>query len=71
MTDVFLKDEGEFVTIGFETEKAKEILKKDNVLNPLSYSLCNGSILKVDFPMVAINTIREFLEANDLTFEDC
>ena len=24
--DVFLKDEGEFVTIGFQTEKAKKIM---------------------------------------------
>ena len=71
MTDVFLKDEGDFVAIGFETEKAKTVLKNDNVLNKLQYSFGQGSSPKVNFPMEAIESIKKFLNANGLTFEEC
>jgi hypothetical protein len=71
MTDVFLKDEGDFVTIGFETEKAKKVLKNDEALNSLHYSFGDDSIPKVDFPMDVIEIVKKFLKANDLTFEEC
>jgi hypothetical protein len=69
--DVFLKDEGNFVTIGFQTEKAKKALAKDAVLNRLQYSFGDGSLPKVDFPMRGIKSVKFFLNANDLTFEEC
>ena len=69
--DVFLKDEGNFVTIGFQTEKAKTVLYNDNVLEALRYSYGKGNVLKVDFPMEAIEYIKKFLDANELTYEEC
>jgi hypothetical protein len=69
--DVFLKDEGNFVTIGFQTEKARKALSSDNVLSKLSYTIVQGSIPKVDFPLDGIKYIKKYLTANDLTFEEC
>jgi hypothetical protein len=75
--DVFLKDEGDFVTIGFQTERAKIVLYNDNVLSKLYYKIegsiysKGSSIPKVDFPMEAIKYIKNFLEANELTYEEC
>jgi hypothetical protein len=71
MTDIFLKDEGEFVTIGFQTEKAKAVLKNDNVLSKLQYSIGEGILPKIDFPISGLEMIKKFLKANDLTFEEC
>lgn len=70
-TDVFLKDEGDFVTIGFESEKAQKIMRNDNVLNKLSYTIGDGKLPKVDFPMCAIQYIRNFLIANNLAYIEC
>jgi hypothetical protein len=69
--DVFLKDEGEFVTIGFETERARTVLYKDNVLSKLSYTIVQGSIPKVDFPVDGIKYVKKFLDDNNLTYEEC
>ena len=71
MKDVFLKDEGEFVTIGFETEKARKVLYNDNVLKKLYYTIVQGSTPKVDFPVSGIPYVEKFLTENDLTFEEC
>ena len=68
--DVFLKDEGEFVTISFQTERAKTVLYNDNVLEALRYSYGKCNVLKVDFPMEAIEYIKKFLDANELTYEE-
>jgi hypothetical protein len=70
-TDVFLKDEGEFVTIGFESEKAQKVMRNDNMLNKLSYTIGDGKLPKVDFPMCAIQYIRNFLIANNLAYVEC
>jgi len=69
MIDVFLKDEGEFVTIGFQTEKAKTVLKNDNVLSKLSYTIID--LPKIDFPISGLEMIKKYLTTNDLTFEEC
>src|ERR1035437_5724178 len=71
MTDIFLKDEGEFVTIGFETEKARKVLYNDNVLKKLYYTIVQGSTPNVDFPVSGIPYVEKFLTENDLTFEEC
>src|ERR1035437_5232594 len=60
MTDIFLKDEGEFVTIGFQTEKAKSVLKNDNVLNKLQYSIGESTLPKIDFPISGIQYVKKF-----------
>jgi hypothetical protein len=69
--DVFLKDEGDFVTIGFQTERACTVLKNDNVLSKLSYTIVQGSIPKVDFPVDGIKYVKKFLDENGLTYEEC
>jgi hypothetical protein len=78
--DVFLKDEGEFVTIGFQTEKARTVLYNDGVLKKLYYCITEdnmtvhnlkGKLPKVDFPVDGIKYVKKFLTANDLTFEEC
>jgi hypothetical protein len=69
--DIFLKDEGDFVTIGFQTEKAKKIMYNDNVLSKLSYTIVQGSIPKVDFPVDGIKYVKKFLDENGLTYEEC
>jgi hypothetical protein len=70
-TDVFLKDEGDFVTIGFETEQARKVLYADNVLNRLYYTIVHGGLPKVDFPIEGIKYIKKFLNANGLTYVEC
>jgi len=69
--DVFLKDEGNFVTIGFQTEKAQKALHNDNVLSKLSYTIVQGSIPKVDFPLEGIKYVKKYLTENGLTYEEC
>ncbi len=71
MSDITLKDEGDFVTIGFESEKARTVLKNDNVLSKLSYTIVQGSIPKVDFPVDGIKYVKKFLDENGLTYEEC
>ena len=41
--DVFLKDEGDFVTIGFQTEKARTVLYNDGVLKKLYYCITDDN----------------------------
>ena len=78
--DVFLKDEGEFVTIGFQTEKAQKVLYNDDVLKKLYYCITEdkmtvnnlkGNLPKVDFPLEGIRYVKKFLTENGLTFEEC
>jgi hypothetical protein len=69
--DVFLKDEGNFVTIGFQSKRAQEILHNDNVLSKLSYTIVQGSIPKVDFPLEGIKYVKKYLTENGLTYEEC
>ena len=78
--DVYLKDEGDFVTIGFQTKKAQEILSNDNVLKKLYYCITEdklnitnvqGNVPKVDFPIDGIIYIKKFLDVNNLTYEEC
>jgi hypothetical protein len=69
--DVFIKDEGDFATIGFQSEKAKKAMYADNVLSKLFYTIGEGSIPKVDFPMSGIKHIIKYLEGNGLTYEEC
>ena len=78
--DVFLKDEGEFVTIGFQTEKAQKVLYNDDVLKKFYYVITDdnmkvnnlkGKLPKVDFPVEGLRYIKKFLTENGLTFEEC
>ena len=70
-TDVFLKDEGDFITIGFQTEKAQKLMYADETLNKLYYVIGNNEIPKVDLPMASIENVKSYLLKNDLTFEEC
>ena len=78
--DVFLKDEGEFVTIGFQTEKAQKVLYNDGVLKKLYYCITEdnmtvhnlkGKLPKVDFPTEGLIYVKKFLITNGLTYEEC
>ena len=78
--DVWLKDEGDFVTIGFQTEKAQKVLYNDDVLKKLYYCITEdkmtvnnlkGNLPKVDFPLEGIRYVKKFLTENGLTFEEC
>ena len=78
--DVFLKDEGEFVTIGFQTEKAQKVLYNDDVLKKLYYCITEdkmtvnnlkGNLPKVDFPLEGIRYVKKFLITNGLIYEEC
>lgn len=79
--DVFLKDEGDFVTIGFQTEKARTVLYNDDVLKKLYYCISDGdkmtignvqgNVPKVDFPLEGIRYVKKFLIENGLIYEEC
>jgi hypothetical protein len=70
-TDVFLKDEGDFITIGFQTQKAQKLMYADETLNRLYYVRNNNEVPKVDMPMASIDNVKTYLIKNDLTFEEC
>jgi hypothetical protein len=78
--DVFLKDEGDFVTIGFQTEKARTVLYNDGVLKKLYYCITDdnmtignvqGNVPKVDFPTEGLRYVKKFLIENGLIYEEC
>jgi hypothetical protein len=69
--DVFIKDEGDFITIGFQSEKSQKLMYADETLNKLYYVIHNGEVPKVDLPMASIDNVKSYLDKNDLTFEEC
>lgn len=64
--DVFIKDEGDFVTVGFQTEKAKQVLKKEK-----SVTTYGDELPKVDILNEFITTIKIWCNFNKLTYEEC
>lgn len=70
-TDVILKDEGDFMTIVFLTEKAQKLMYADEILNKLHYVLDHYEVPKVDMPIESIENVKSYLIVNDLTFEEC
>ena len=67
MKDIFIKDEGEFITVGFQTEKAKLALANDETLSTLTYG---DGLPKIDFDVQVQPAIESWCEENELTFEE-
>lgn len=65
--DVFIKDEGDFVTIGFQTEKAKQVLKKEKNMT----NVYGDELPKLDILNEFIITIKIWCNFNKLTYEEC
>ena len=63
--DVFIKDEGDFVTVGFQTEKAKEIVRKENIDN-----IYGDQVLKLDVVMESQPAIITWLISHGLSWEE-
>jgi hypothetical protein len=69
--DCFLKDEGDFFTLGFQSEKAKKILSDNINLNKLSYSIENN-LPKINISIELLDDIIVFLNNSELTYDsDC
>jgi hypothetical protein len=63
-TDCFIKDEGDFITIGFVSERAKEIIKH-NAPNDVLYG---DDVLKMDIELKSKQGIVTWLVSHNLTF---
>ena len=69
--DVFLKDEGEILTMGFQTEKAKMILKKETSNDAkLKSHLYGDELPKLDVDADYKGRIIQWLISWDLSWED-
>ena len=71
--DVFIKDEGDFVTIVFDTELAQSILKKEksDVLKHVVWgtNLDEKPIAKLDILKESIPMIQAWLVSHNLSWE--
>lgn len=65
MTDVFLKDEGDFFTIGFQTDKAKDVINSDY---ELSEALYGDDLPKVDIANESKPMIISWCVSHDLSW---
>ena len=63
-TDCFIKDEGDFITVGFVSERAKEIIK----LNTPDDVLYGNNVLKMDVELKSKQGIITWLVSHNLTF---
>ncbi len=69
--DVFLKDEGEMLTVGFQTEKAKMVLKNEISKNPkLKNNLYGDKLLKLDVDADSKDRIIRWLISWNLSWEE-
>lgn len=65
--DVFIKDEGEFYTVGFQTEKAKEVLS--NQPEQVRSHAYGKELPKIDFAYVSENSIITWCISHNLSIE--
>jgi hypothetical protein len=66
--DCFVKDEGDFFTLGFQSEKAKKVLSENKDMTELAYSF-TGNVQKVDLPIELLKDTFVFLVENHLTYD--
>jgi len=66
--DVYLKDEGKFITVVFQSEKAKEALKREPQM--VIDNTYGKEIPKLNIPLNAKNDAIAWCASNDLTIED-
>lgn len=65
--DVFIKDKDGFYTVGFQTEKAKEVLS--NQTDHIRMQAYGEELPKVDFLNVSINSIIRWCISHNLSIE--
>lgn len=70
--DVLIKNEGDYFTIGFQSEKAKNILKKYDQLKKLinDDDLIDGKIPKIDLLIDVKPAIISWCKDVGLTYEE-
>lgn len=67
--DVFIKDEGDFFTLGFQSKKAKEVLS--NQPENVRMQAHGKELLKIDFANVSENSLIAWCVSHDLSIEKC
>jgi hypothetical protein len=70
--DVYIKDEGEFATICFQSDKAKKLVKNDaNVKDHLRIgnAIGGGESVKLDVDIQSVPDLEIWLVSNDLSWE--
>jgi hypothetical protein len=70
--DVYIKDEGEFATICFQSNRAKSIIKSDyDVVKHLNIgkNIDGSESVKLDLNVQSIPNIESWLITNDLSWE--
>lgn len=67
--DCYLKDEGDFFTLIFQSEKALKVLSENKDLSEMTYSFGTGTCLKVDLPMELLSDTLILLNDNQLSFD--
>ncbi len=72
--DCFIKDEGDFFTLGFVSEAAKEILRKETSKPSDWVGIYGDKILKMDFESVNNNKSKKliivWLISHNLSWEE-
>lgn len=68
MKDIFIKDEGDFITVGFQSDKAKEVLSTDKELSKITYG---NELPKIDLDSKGICEVKLWCGENQLTYEEC
>ena len=71
--DIFIKDEGDFVTVGFQSEKAKDAFIVEQHKNGDVFQTQHGSeeLPKLDVAIEQQAVVEQWCEDNNLTFEYC
>lgn len=66
--DIYLKDEGEFITVVFQTERAKKALKTES--NEVLNATYGNDLPKLDIPLESKNDIIKWCVTHSLTMEE-
>lgn len=71
--DVFIKDEGDFVTVIFESKLSQKIVKKESAEVRKELQVCNGldgkTIIKLDILLECLSNIHAWLVSHNLSWE--
>ena len=67
--DVFIKDEGDFFTLGFQSEKAKEVLS--NQSEQIRSQVYGDELPKIDFEYISENSLIAWCASHGLSIEKC
>jgi hypothetical protein len=71
--DVFIKDEGDFVTVIFESKLSQKIVNKESAEVKEKLQICKGfngePIIKLDILRESVSMIHAWLVSHSLSFE--